>query len=156
LRPWRATAGIAAIVLVLFIMLKMFDYADLVQQRDQLNTQVNAVYKKIFPQATGVANKERVQSLLKKLGNTKADSDSFLELLAKVAGDLKNTTQLKITRIGYSNQALNLALTLGDLQSLDDLKTRLSKDESLSVEIQSASSRNDKVEARLKIKGKQR
>ncbi|MBN4069257.1 hypothetical protein JYT12_01300, partial [Beggiatoa alba] len=107
-----------------------------------------------FPQATGVANKERVQSLLKKLGNTKSDSDSFLELLAKVASDLNNTTQLEITRIGYSNQSLNLALTLGDLQSLDDLKTRLSKDKSLSIEIQSASSRNDKVEARLQIKGK--
>lgn len=155
-RPWRATAVIAAICLVLYAALKSFDYVDLKHKQDQLTAQVDAVYKRIFPQATGGANKERVQSLLKKLGNTKASSDGFLELLSKVADDLKATKELEITRIAYSNNALNLALTLGDLQSLDDLKTRLTKDDSLSIEIQSASSRNDKVEARLQIKGEQR
>ncbi|NOX27043.1 MAG: hypothetical protein GXP21_02400 [Gammaproteobacteria bacterium] len=155
-RPWRATAVIAAVCLVFFVALKAFDYVDLKKQQTQLTTQVDTVYKRIFPKATGGVSKERVQSLLKKLGNTKTSSDGFLELLDKVADDLKKTNKLEITRIAYSNKALNLALTLGDLQGLDNLKTRLTKDKSLSIEIQSASSRNDKVEARLQITGEQR
>ena len=154
-RPWRATAGIAALCLVLFGALKMFDYVDLTRQRDQLTAQIDVAYQKIFPQATGAANKERVQSLLKKLGSAQGGRDGFLELLDKVANELKKTTKLEITRIAYGHNALDLALTLGDLQSLDDLKTRLAKDSSLDVEIQSASSRRDKVEARLQIKGGQ-
>ena len=110
-------------------------------------------YQQIFPQATGVASKERVQSLLKKLSNAKGNSDGFLELLAKAGDELKNTAELEITRISYNNGALNIALTLDDLQSLDDLKTRLDKGDGLLVEIQSASSRNNKVEARLQITG---
>lgn len=154
-RPWRATAAIAAVCLGFFVALKAFDYVDLKKQQTQLTTQVDTVYKRILPQATGGANKERVQSLLKKLGNTKTSRDGFLELLNKVADDLQKTQKLEITRIAYSNKALNLALTLADLQGLDDLKTRLTKDSSLSIEIQSASSRNDKVEARLQITGQQ-
>ncbi|PCH63093.1 MAG: type II secretion system protein GspL [Gammaproteobacteria bacterium] len=155
LRPWRATAVIAAICLVLFSGLKAFDYVDLKRGQEQLTMQVDAVYKRIFPQATGVASKERVQSLLKKLGSAKTSNTGFLELLDKVADGLKKTDKLEITRIDYRNDVLNLALILGDLQSLDNLKTRLAEDASLSIEIQSASSRNDKVEARLKIKGEQ-
>ena len=134
---------------------KAFDYVDLKRGQEQLTMQVDAVYKRIFPQATGVASKERVQSLLKKLGSAKTSNTGFLELLDKVADGLKKTDKLEITRIDYRNDVLNLALILGDLQSLDNLKTRLAEDASLSIEIQSASSRNDKVEARLKIKGEQ-
>ncbi len=152
-RPWRVTAGIAALCLILFGALKAFHHMDLTRQSEQLTAQVDAVYQRIFPQATGVASKERVQSLLKKLSNTKRSSDGFLELLAKAGGELKNTTALEISRISYNNGALNIALTLDGLQSLDDLKTRLTKGGGLSVEIQSASSRNNKVEARLQITG---
>ena len=154
-RPWRATAVIACICLLLFGGLKAFDYIDLSNKKNELTAQIDTVYKRIFPQATGSASKERVQSLLKSLSGGKASSDGFMELLAKVADDLNKTQKLELTRIAYSNNALNIAFTLGNLQSLDDLKNRLAKDSSLSIEIQSASSRNDKVEARLQIKGNQ-
>lgn len=154
-RPWRATAVVGVVCLLLFGALKAMDYVELQQQKNQLTAQVDSVYQRIFPQATGSASKERVQSLLKKLGSAEGGSDGFLELLAKVAGDLKKTAKLEVSRIAYSNNALNIALTLRDLQSLDDLKTRLSQDKSLLIEIQSASSRNDKVEARLQITGSQ-
>jgi len=152
-RRWRTTAVVAGICLVLFGALKVFNYADLTRERNQLTAQIDVAYQKIFPQATGAVSKERVQSLLKKLGGTQGAGDGFLELLDKVANELKKTTKLEISRIDYSNSALNLALTLSDLQSLDDLKTRLTKDSSLDIEIQSASSRDNKVEARLQIKG---
>ncbi len=154
-RPWRATAVIGVICLLLFAALKGFDFIELSQKEDKLTAQIEAVYKRILPQATGKASKERIQSLLKSLNGGKGQSDGFLELLAKVAEDVKKTQQVEITRIAFTNKALNIALTLGDLQSLDDLKNRLSKDKSLDIEIQSASSRNNKVEARLQIKGEQ-
>ncbi len=55
--------------------------------------------------------------------------------------------------MSYKDGELNVALTISDLQRLEQLKNQLDSQSGLQVEIQSASARNNRVEARLHIKG---
>jgi general secretion pathway protein L len=60
---------------------------------------------------------------------------------------------VEIDRLSYKDGELNIALMISDMQRLEQLKDRLSSDTRMSVEIQSATARNNRVEARLQIKG---
>lgn len=154
-RPWRASAAIALVCLLLFSALKGTEYVELSRQRGQLSAQIDEIYQRIFPQATGGASKERVESLLLGLGSGDNGANGFLDLLVKIAEPLNTTAKLEITRINYANSVLSLALAIGDLQGLDDLKQRLGKQEGISAEIQSASSRENRVEATIQVKASQ-
>jgi len=56
--------------------------------------------------------------------------------------------------VSYKEGQLNLDLSIKDLQALDQLKQRLTGQAALSVEIQSATSQEDKVQSRLQIQAK--
>ena len=47
---------------------------------------------------------------------------------------------------------MNIALVIADLQRLEQLKDHLGSDRKLSVEIQSATAHDDRIEANLQIK----
>lgn len=59
---------------------------------------------------------------------------------------------LKINKLRYQDGKMDLELELKDLQGLDKLKEKLAQRQDWKVEIQSASSRKDKVESRLQIR----
>ena len=63
------------------------------------------------------------------------------------------TTGLSLQRLSYKEGELSLSLMIGDLQRLEQLKSRLTSTGHLSIEIQSANTRDNQVEARLQIKG---
>jgi len=73
--------------------------------------------------------------------------------MASIGQSLKETPGLEIQRINYNEGKIDLALSIGDLQSLDQLKQRLATQGKVTVNIESAASRDNKVEARLQITG---
>ncbi len=79
-------------------------------------------------------------------------SSGFLDILKASGADFSKTKGLALQRFSYRDGRLDIALTIPDLQALDKLKERLVKDAGLLVEIQSASARNGKVEARMQLR----
>ncbi len=64
------------------------------------------------------------------------------------------TPGLVLRSVRFKNGLLDVDLEVPNLQALDQLKQNLMNSQKLEVEIQSAASRNNKVQGRLQIKGK--
>ena len=60
-------------------------------------------------------------------------------------------SNLILQRVNFHDNKLDLALVIADLQALDQLKQQLSEQAGMTVEIQSASALNERVEARLQL-----
>ena len=152
-RPWLPAAGL----LVTWVLVEMagagVEYMRLSADLAALQQQAANIYLQTFPDAKLRGDpRAQMESRLRELkGGGAADGSGFLELLADVGDDFQAASSLQIDRVNYRAGEINVAFTIGDLQTLDQLKQKLAEDGKLKVEIQSATSRDDKVEARLQI-----
>jgi len=71
--------------------------------------------------------------------------------MGDAAAPLKQAGNLILLRVNFHDNKLDLALVIGDLQALDQLKQQLIEQAGMAVDIQSASALNDRVEARLQL-----
>ena len=152
-RPWKVPLGLAAALIVLQVTISVFDYQRLSGEKARLWNDVVATYKQAFPKENNVPYPQRqMEEHLKRLrGGGGASAASFSQLLAKSGQLFKTSPGLTIKRLSYKNGSLDVALKIGDLQKLDQLKQQLTTQTSLAVEIVSAASRDKFVEARLRI-----
>lgn len=153
-RPWRSAAALLAVWVLLQFGVKFFQHHALQAQESELREEISRIYLQTFPDAKRVvdARLQMEQHLAVLRGGT-GNAGEFLKLLAEVSGPTVDLGGVEIDRLSYKEGELNVALMISDLQRLEQLKDRLSGDTQLSVEIQSATSRNNRVEARLQIKG---
>jgi len=93
--------------------------------------------------------KQKLKELRKQTGKSQT---TMSEMLAVAAPILMGAEGLKINNLRYQDGKMDLELELKDLQSLDAVKEKLAQKQDWKVEIQSASSRKDKVESRLQIR----
>lgn len=154
LRPWYGVAALLAVWLVWQGGMNVFQYYQLKGQHTALKKQVEQVYRRAFPGSRRVVNaplqmKQKLKKLRKQTGKS---TTSMTEMLAVAAPILMKAKALKINNLRYQDGKLDLDLELKDLQTLDKLKENLATKEDWKVEIQSASSRKDKVESRLQIR----
>ncbi len=156
-KPWRPAAAMLAILLFIQVGIKITDYVHLKTESDELTQQIAQTYLRTFPDARKVVNpRAQMEQRLKELRGGDTESSGFLPLLAIIGQTLKETPGLEIQRINYNEGKIDLALIIGDLQSLDQLKQRLATQTGLTANIESAASRDNKVEARLQISGQTR
>ncbi len=153
-RPWRPAAALLLALLLISAIGSFIDYQRLSKERDQLRQRIARIYLDTFPEAKRVVNprvqmERRLQALQ---SGGAAAAGGFLDLLRHAGPALKKTAGLELRRISYRDGRLDIALLLPDLQGLDQLKQHLTQDSGLSVEIQSATARDGKVEARLQIR----
>lgn len=154
-RPWRPVAALAAVLLLIQGGMTVAEYVRLNSERQALAQQIDQVYLQTFPDARKVVNaRAQMEERLKELRSGGADEAGFMGLLADIGPGLKETPSAQVQRISYNEGKIDLALLIGDLQTLDKLKQRLTAQHGLSVDIQSAASRDGKVEALLQIKDK--
>ncbi len=156
-RPWRATAALAAVWLVFHVGLTVTDYVRLSREDGRFAAQVMQVYRDTFPDARAIDISLMEREMMRRLGELRgggAADAGLLALLSEVSQSLATTGGLELQRMSYTNGQIDLALTIKDLQDLDKLKQQLAAKPGLDVEIQSASARDNQVEARLQIKGK--
>ncbi|MEQ6340864.1 MAG: type II secretion system protein GspL [Gammaproteobacteria bacterium] len=154
-RPWRPVAALAAVLLLIQGSMMVTDYMRLNSERQVLAQQIEQVYLQTFPDARKVVNaRVQMEERLKELRGGGADEAGFMGLLADIGPGLKETPSVEVQRISYNEGKIDLALLIADLQSLDKLKQRLTTQRGLNVDIQSAASRDGRVEALLQIKGK--
>lgn len=153
-KPWRVSAALMAIWLTLGIAAETMDYFHASAEQTALQQEIERFYKQTFPGETKIVDaRAQMQQHLKALQGG-GDQSGFLELLAGSAPILLSTPQVEVKSLRSQGKELEIELELKDLQVLDQLKQRLTDQAPVEVDIVSAAAREDKVEGRLKIRGK--
>ena len=151
-RPWRATAALLAAWLLLSGGESIYDYRQLAAEEARLYGAVVKVYRDTFPEAKNVVN-PRVQ-MERKLAELQGGGHGgpFVALLVASGPVLSSAKGAELKNMRYRTGELELEFDLDDLPALDALKESLQQ-QGLEAEIRNASSRDNKVEGRVAIRG---
>lgn len=154
-RPWRMTAALLIAWIVLGMGTRIIEYQRLAHEKVALDNKIEQIYRQAFPADKNLVNpRVQMERHLAELSGGGGNGAGFLDLLAQTGPAFKATPGLTIKSLRSQNGELELELNIKDLQTLDQLKQRLTGAGPLSVEIVSAAARDGKVEGRLKIKAK--
>jgi general secretion pathway protein L len=154
LRPWRMAAALLIAVIGVQFTGDLVDRSRLRSRSELLSASIESIYRQAFPDARRVVNaRAQMESRLRALKQSAGgSSNAFLQILAVSGPVLRSATGIKLTGINYRDGTLSLGVSAGSLQSVDQLREQLLSQAGLEVEIQSASSREGKVNSRLLIK----
>nr|WP_274377160.1 type II secretion system protein GspL [Ectothiorhodospira magna] len=157
-RPWRLVAALMlALALVQFIALG-WELRSLQAEQERLAQHITGIFQQTFPGSRVVDPRRQMQTALNSLqqnqGNDPAAS-GLVALLTATGPVLAAESGLVIQSLRYQPGRLDLDLHLADLQSLDRLRQRLESNPGWSVDIQSASTREDRVDSRILIRSHQ-
>lgn len=152
-RPWRIAAGVLlAWVVIQFVGLG-WNLQTLQSEQAALEERMVEVYQQTFPGGRIVDPRRQMETALRGLSSGTDGSGSDLQdLLTRAAPALAGEEGLSIQGLRYQAGRLDLDLHLGDLQGLDRLKQQLEQEAGWSVDIQSASARDNRVESRILIR----
>jgi general secretion pathway protein L len=154
LRPWRVAAVLMLALAGIQFAASLVERAQLQARSDKLTADIEAIYRETFPDARRVVNaraqmETRLQALRQQAGG---GQNPFLDILAVSGPVLRGANAVTLTGMNYRDGTMSLAVTAGSLQGVDQLREQLLSAANLEVEIQSASSRDGKVNSRLLIK----
>lgn len=151
---WRLPVALILAALLLFSGLQMEKYFTLRQKNLILSQQIEQLYKEVFPEAQKIVNpRAQMEHNLRQLRKETGVAGGFLPLLKRTASHLSETEGFKLDGLHFHDGSLDLDIRLANLYALDDLKNKLSS-QGLIVNIRTASSIEDEVQARLKIREK--
>lgn len=151
-RPWRATAALLVAWLLFSGGESIYDYRRLAAEEGRLYKAVEQVYRDTFPEAKNVVNpKVQMERKLAELQGG-GNGGAFVALLAASGPVLNSARGAELKNMRYRTGELELEFRLDDLPALDALKESLQQ-QGLETEIRNASSRDNKVEGRVAIRG---
>jgi len=154
LRPWRIAAVLLVAWFVFALSNAILKSSALEAKSAALRAEAVHIYRATFPDEKKVIKpKGQMQQKLRKLKNGDNKSGlTFMDMLDQTGDVINKTSGLVLRSVRYKNSVMDIDLELPNLQLLDQLKQKLSASKELSVEIQSAASRDNKVQGRLQIK----
>jgi general secretion pathway protein L len=154
-KRWLPVAAVMLVWLSLQGGLFIVDYINFSSKNQSLKTDIDAIYKKTFPESKRIVNaKVQMQQQLAELQKKNGQSGrSFAKMMSDSAAVFTKTKGLKIKSLRYYDGRINLELELASLQALESLKSKLNKENGYKVEVQNASSEKNAVTARLQITG---
>jgi len=152
-RPWRVALALLIAVVVLQMAVSLSSYLGLRSDSQHLQAEIERVYRDTFPDAKKVVDaRAQMQAKLAELGAAGVDGgQGFLPLMAQVGKSLQKLDGIELRHAAYQDGRLSLSLKIKSLQLLEQLKQLLLADNGLSVDIQSAASRDDYVDAHLQL-----
>lgn len=152
-RPWRLSAAILAIVIILQFVGLIMEKHRLSSEEIALRTRMADIYQRAFPDARRIVNpKVQMEQRLNSLrSQPEGGGDSFLGLLARVAPLISSTAGLDLRALRYKDNNLELDFSLKNLQIVDQFKQKII-DKNLSAEIRAARVQGDKVDSNIIIK----
>jgi general secretion pathway protein L len=156
LRPWRASAALLLVGLLVSGITTGVDYYRLSREQAQLSADIEAVYRKAFPESRRVVDpraqmEQQLRQLQRSAGGGNTD---FLFMLAETAGVLRAIQGVDIQGASYRDGRLDLDLQADNLQILDQLKQSLAASGRMQADIQSATTEaGQKVKSRIRIQG---
>jgi general secretion pathway protein L len=157
LRPWKTSAALLLAGVILSAASTGLNYHHLSGQNEQLATEIEAVYRKTFPNARRIVNpRAQMEQQLKKLQRKSGvGSTDFIAMLAETANVIRAAKGINVRGASYRDGRLDLDLMADNLQILDKLKQDLISGGRMQAEIQSATTeKNQKVKSRMRVQGK--
>ncbi|MFO7603265.1 MAG: type II secretion system protein GspL, partial [Gammaproteobacteria bacterium] len=153
---WYPAAAMLAVWIVAQLVVAGVDNILLASQLDEIRAQQQQVYAQAFPNARpGGDVYRKMEAGLKELRQRHGTADaSFYYMLSKIAPTLAASSGAQVQSLRYREGSVELDLQLPTLQALDQLKASLDAQLQWQVEIQSASSAGERVEARLQIRSR--
>jgi general secretion pathway protein L len=133
------------------------NYYRLTQQQARLSADIEALYKKTFPNARRIVNpRAQMEQQLKQLQRRAGGGDiSFLGMFAETANVVRAAQGISVQGASYRDGRLDLDLQADNLQLLDTFKQSLVGGGRMKAEIQSATTDKDqKVKSRIRIEVK--
>jgi general secretion pathway protein L len=155
-KTWRWTVLLATMLGFILIGQLWSDVQQLKQRRQQLTQQINQLYRQTFPQARKIVNArvQMEQQLIQlRQQNIQPTTLSFLQLLNTISPILAEAQDFQLKRLDYRHGNFDLQLTVANLQVLEQLKQKLTR-QHFQVEINSAVSQDNVVKSHLRIRYK--
>jgi type II secretory pathway component PulL len=153
-KPWLPALTLVGILGILWLGMLSWKNHLLSNKLQQLELQIESVYKRTFPnskiQNASVQMRQKLKELQKNKGST---GGSSLQTIATVAPFLKKFPKISLKEIRYQNNELLLVISAPNVTRLEAFKNTLIKDGALNVEIKSSTTTANKVESTLVIKG---
>lgn len=153
LRPWRVAAVLIGLWLGIQAAQQVIEYWQLSREQAYLRTEMERVYKEAVPTATRIVNPRvqlegRLQELRQGAGDTGA---VFLDLLYQGGQTLMDFDGVTLRGLRYNNERLDLDLEGGSLETLDQLRQRLSEQSGLEAEMRTTK-REGKIESQVVLR----
>lgn len=149
LRPWRWTAVLAGVVLLLFVAGRWLDLQRLSAEEAALDEAIAESFAAALPGARMQRPKRQIEDALKTLGQ--GGSDGFTATLAAIVDSLASQPQTSLISLTLRGNRFDLDLTTDAVPSLDALASEIAGRSSLRLEVQSANRYDDGVRARVRV-----
>ncbi len=153
-RRWRLPAVLILALLLVNTAMGLRENQRLSQYSQQLHHETVEVYRAAFPGAQRVVNpRAQMENELRALRAGGGDSAGrgFLPLLEDGGPVLAGAGGMQLRGLRYRGGELDLELMISDLQALDELNDQL-EGRGLEVDIRTATTRDDRVQARLLVR----
>ncbi len=154
LKPWQGVAVLCVLLLATQFGANLVERFRLQRESELLSQRLEQIYRRAFPDARkGGDPRLLMESRLKAMRQAGSGGQiGLLDLLAQAGPLLTTASDIQITGLNYREGALTLSLSATSLQAVDQLRQSLISNRPLEVQIQSASSRDGKVNSRLLIR----
>lgn len=147
---WKGITIIAVLWLAILFLYPTVSYLILKEQLDAVNQEINAIYKRNFPQATSmIAPKMRMQEKLQRLSSNMGQNRSLL-LIGYLSKVMPNVKGIHLKKMDYQNNRLTLEITANSSDAVANFTEALSK-LGLSVKQQNANLNGNIVNATLTV-----
>ena len=153
-KPWFPAAVLAGVLGVLWLGMLSWQNHLLNNKLNQLEAEIEAVYKRTFPnsriQNASVQMRQKLEALQKSKGSV---GGSALQAIATVSPFLKKFSTIELKELRHQNNELLFVISAPNITRLEAFKNTLIKEGALKVEIKSSTTTANKVESTLVIKG---
>lgn len=152
LRPWRVTATLAGLWLLLQVGVFAYEGWRLRQEFASLGVEMERVYKAAVPGSTRIVNpKVQLDAHLRELRPNSAGGGTFLDLLERGGQSLVRYPAITLRGFSYRDGQLDLSLQGGDPATLDQLRQQLNQQPGLQTEMRTTQ-REGQVESKITLK----
>ncbi len=148
---------VAAVIFGLSLAIKLgsdgAEYFWLTKRSDQLNTEIQQIWAKTFPgskQVDPFTARIQMENKLNQLRSGITGSGDFQQLLSVVSRAVPQS-EARVEEVAFRDNELILTCSTADFAGLDRFKQRIEQSPDVSVELQSSSSRDNRVSGQFKL-----
>ncbi len=151
---WRLAAALAFSALLLHLGVSSYQFWQLSQEQELLHGKIHSVFQEAFPETKRVVDPlAQAEQLLQKRRSARGlGDDVFLDMLYQLGEAIKNQRALQLTGVEFRDGLMQVQMKGDSIGRIENLKKQLEKEDGFQAEILSAVSRDNGVDAKLRIK----